>query len=145
MAVIKNSVQIERSLEDVFDYLVDLRNELEWNPDAQSMEKITEGPVGVGTKFLAKWKQSELLEVECVKFNRPHRWSHVNGGPLLVFFDATVTPLGVGSMITVHFDARPKGLLKLAFPLLLQVLKRAEKRNMLCIKQALEKRGAITG
>ena len=54
MAVIENSVQIERSPEDVFDYLVDLRNELEWNPDVESMKKLTDGPISVGTKFLAK-------------------------------------------------------------------------------------------
>jgi hypothetical protein len=37
MAVIENSVEIGRSPEDVVDYLVDLRNELKWNPDTQSI------------------------------------------------------------------------------------------------------------
>lgn len=140
MSVIENSVQLERSPEDVFDYCVDLRNELEWNPDAQSMEKITDGPIGVGAKFLAKWKQSELVEVECMRFDRPHGWSYSNGGPLSVVFDGAVTPQGAGSLLAVRFDARPSGPLKLIFPVLLQVLKRAEKRNMLCIKHALEKK-----
>ena len=140
MTVIENSVKIDRSPEEVFDYLVDLRNELEWNPDAQSMEKITEGQIGVGTKFLAKWKQSELVEVECTRFDRPHVWSYSNGGPLSVVLDAAITPQETGSMLAVRFDARPNGLLKLIFPVLLQVLKRAEKRNMRCIKDALEKK-----
>jgi carbon monoxide dehydrogenase subunit G len=140
MAVIENSVQINRSPEEVFDYCVDLRNELEWNPDVQSMEKVTDGPIGVGSKFLAKWKQSEQVEVECTRFNRPHGWTHVNGGPLAVVFDAAVTPQGAGSQLAVRFDARPNGLLKLIFPVLLQVLKRAEQRNMQCIKHALEKK-----
>lgn len=139
VAVIENSVRIERPPEDVFDYLVDLRIELEWNPDAQSMEKITEGPIGVGAKFLAKWKQSRSVEVECAKFDRPHGWSYYNGGPLSVLFDAAVTPQGAGSLLAVRFEAHPNGLLKLIFPVLLRVLKRTEKRNMLCIKQTLEK------
>jgi hypothetical protein len=71
MAVIENTVQIDRSPEEAFDYLVDLRNELEWNPGVQSMEKLTEGPIGVGTRFLAKWKQSQLIEVECIRLRTP--------------------------------------------------------------------------
>lgn len=39
MAVIDNSVQIDWSPEDVFDYLIDLHNELEWNPDVHALHK----------------------------------------------------------------------------------------------------------
>lgn len=52
-------MEIDRSPEDVFDYLVDLRHELEWNPDTQSMEKITEGSIGVGTKYLASGNRAD--------------------------------------------------------------------------------------
>jgi uncharacterized protein YndB with AHSA1/START domain len=141
MAVIENRVQVCRSPEEVFDYLVDLRNELEWNPDVQSMEKLTDGPIGVGTRFLAKWKQSKLIEVECIRFERPHRWAYSNGGLLSVVFDVTITLQGTGSLLASRFDARPHGLLKLFFPVLLRELKRAEKQNMHYIKNVLEKAG----
>jgi hypothetical protein len=141
MAVIENSVQIDRSPEEVFNYLVDLRNELKWNPDAQSMEKLTDGPIGVGTKFLAKWKQSKLIEVECIRFERPRRWAYSNGGPLSVVFDVAITPQGTGSLLVSRFDVRPHGLLKLFFPVILRELKRAEKQNMGYIKKVLEKTG----
>lgn len=141
MAVIENSVQIDRSSEAVFDYLVDLRNELEWNPDVQSMAKITDDPIGVGTKFLAKWKQSKLIEVECIRFERPYRWAYSNGGPLSVIFEVTLTPQGSGSLLFSRFDVRPRGLIQLFFPIILRQLKRAEKQNMAHIKNALEKRG----
>ncbi len=45
----------------MFDYLADPRNELEWNPKVEVMEKITDGPVGLGTKFRAKWTKSKLV------------------------------------------------------------------------------------
>jgi hypothetical protein len=141
MAVIENRVQIDRSPEKVFDYLIDLRNELEWNPDTQSMEKLTDGPIGVGTKFLAKWKQSKLIEVECIRFERPYRWAYSNGGPLSVVFEVTITPQGAGSLLASRFDVRPQGLLKLFFPVLLRELRRAEKQNMEYIKNVLEKAG----
>jgi hypothetical protein len=139
MTVIANSVQINRSPEVVFDYLVDLCNELHWNPDVQSMERLTDGPIGVGTKFLAKWKQSGLIEVECIRFERPRRWSYSNGGPLSVIFDVTLTPKQSGCMLESRFDVRPHGFLKLLFPILLRQLKHAEKENMQHIKNALEK------
>ena len=139
MAVIKNSVEIARPPEAVFDYCVDLRNELEWNPDAQSVEKITEGPIGAGTKFRVKWKQSGLIEVECTKHERPGAWRNVNGGPLAVVFDGRVVPSGNGSKLAVRFDVRPQGTMKLLFPFLLLIIKRSERRNMQRIKQALEK------
>jgi carbon monoxide dehydrogenase subunit G len=141
MAVIENSVQIDRSPEEVFDYLVDLRNELEWNPDAQSMTKITDDPIGVGTKFLAKWKQSKLVEVECIRFERPYRWVHSNGGSLTVVIDVTLKPQGTATLMVVRFDVSPRGLTRLFFPIILPQLKRAEKQNMAHIKNALEKRG----
>jgi carbon monoxide dehydrogenase subunit G len=138
MAVIENSVQIDRSPEEVFDYLVDLRNELKWNPEVESIEKLTDGMIGVGTKFLAKWKQSQLVEVECTRFDRPHGWRYINGGPLSAVLDTAIMPKGDASVLTVRFDVRPNGMLKLFFPLLFQVLKRGEKRNMQYIKGALE-------
>src|SRR5215207_5506471 len=104
MAVIENSVQINRPPEEVFDYLIDLRNELEWNPDVQSMEKITDGPIGIGTKFLAKWKQSQMIEVECIRFERPHRWTYSNGGSLSVVLDITLAPQGTGTFLASRFD-----------------------------------------
>ena len=140
MSVIENSVQIARSPDEVFDYLVDLRNELEWNPDAQSMEKLTDGAIGLGTKFLVKWKQSSLIEVECTYFDRPRHWAYTNGGALSVVFDATLTPQGTRTLIVSRFEAHPHGLVKLFFPILLQSLKRAEKQNMRRIKAMLEKK-----
>ena len=42
MPVIRNSVVLRCPPEVVFDYLSDLRAELEWNPRCQVMEKLTE-------------------------------------------------------------------------------------------------------
>jgi carbon monoxide dehydrogenase subunit G len=139
MTVIENSVQINQSPEEVFDYLVDLRNELQWNPGVQSMEKVSDGPIEVGTKFLAKWKQSQLIEVECIRFERPHRWAYSNGGPLTVVFEITLTSQGSGTLLASRFDVRPRGLMRLFFPILRRELKRVEKQNMGYIKTILEK------
>lgn len=53
MTVIINSVEIARPIEEVFDYLSDQVNELHWNPSVEAMEKLTDGPVRVGTQHPA--------------------------------------------------------------------------------------------
>ena len=74
LAVIENTVEIARTPEAVFDNLSDQGNELHWNPDCVSMEKLTTGPVDVGTRFRAKWKQGPAVETECTRFERPRMW-----------------------------------------------------------------------
>ena len=137
MAVIENHVQVQRSPEEVSDDCSDLRNELEWNPDARSVERLTAGPIGVGTRFLATWKQSGRVEVEHTRYERPRAWSTVARGPLGIRFDARVTPAGPGARLDVRFEVRPRGLARLAFPLLLPVFRRAQRRDMERIAHAL--------
>jgi uncharacterized protein YndB with AHSA1/START domain len=142
MAVIESSTLIKRGPDEVFDYLVDLRNELEWNPGVVSMEKLTDGPIGVGTRYLAKWKQSQRIEVECVAFDRPRRWVYTNGGPVAVTFTGTLTPHQTGTRLVVSFDARPRGWMRLVFPVFVLVMKRQERENMVNIRRTLERSAA---
>ena len=88
MPVIRNSVILRCPPEVVFDYLSDHRAELEWNPKCERMEKLTEGPVGLGTRYRAKWKSSPSVELETVAFERPHSWTMHNGGPIEVTLPA---------------------------------------------------------
>jgi uncharacterized protein YndB with AHSA1/START domain len=138
MAIIASTVHIERAPEDVFDYLVDLRNELEWNPGVESMEKLTEGPVGMGTRYRAKWKQSKHIEVECTAFDRPHGWVYVNGGPVSVTLTINLAADGTGTRLVSTFDGHPHGLMRLGFPVFLRIMRRQEAENMSNLKRKLE-------
>lgn len=140
MTVIRNTAMIRCTPELAFDYLSDLRNETEWNPTVESVEKLTEGPVGVGTRFRAKWKGGPAVEVETVRYERPTGWENHNGGPIRVVFIATIQPVDEGSQLTVDFDARPQGWFRLVFPLFLVKLRRDERANMTHLRQALELR-----
>jgi len=142
MAVLENSALIHRPIEDVFDFCVDMRNELTWNPQCCSMKKITQGPIGLGTKFLAKWKQSPLIEVTCTKFDRPRVWEYTNGGPLAVVFEVSLTQQNGATLLFSRFDVRPNGVMRLFFPIVLRSLRHAEQRNMESIRKALEEPGA---
>jgi len=102
------------------------------------MEKITEGPVGLGTKFKAKWHSSPLVTTECTHFDRPRSFSYHNGGPIEVDLTITLTSTAQGTLLKSRFDARPHGLLQLIFPIFLIILGRQEKANMVNVKRVME-------
>ena len=142
MAVISNSVTIRCTPEEAFDYLSDIRNELEWNPGVQSIEKITDGPVDLGTRFKAKWKSSPQLVVEIIEYERPHRWVAHNGGPIEVVVRCRLEPVADGTKLFTDFEAIPHGWFKVIFPLFLARLRREEKANMGYIRDTIESRVA---
>jgi Polyketide cyclase / dehydrase and lipid transport len=140
MAVISNSVMIRCQMETVFDYLSDHRNELDWNPAIETIEKLTDGPVGLGTKFGAKWKSSPHVVVEIVEYDRPHRWATHNGGPIEATVSFRLEPVELGTMLYADFEAVPHGWFRLIFPLFLARLRKQERANMSCLRDALEQR-----
>ncbi|PSL04614.1 polyketide cyclase/dehydrase/lipid transport protein [Haloactinopolyspora alba] len=141
MAVIRNSVVIRCTPAEAFDYLSDLRSEHEWNPDCQMVEKLTEGPIGVGTTYRAKWRHGgPPIEPEVVAYDRPHMWRTHNGGPLEVTFTGRVEGVAEGTLLSIEFAPRPHGWFRLAFPLFLVSIRRAEKNHMRHIREALERR-----
>jgi uncharacterized protein YndB with AHSA1/START domain len=140
-AVIENSIEIARTPEDVFDYLADQGNEVDWNPDCVSMEKLTDGPVGVGTRFRAKWKQGPFVVSECTRFERPRTWRYENGGPIAVVLTITLesTPSG-GTWVTSRGEWTAHGWFRLVFPVFIQVMRRAEHAVLANARRALEER-----
>jgi Polyketide cyclase / dehydrase and lipid transport len=140
MTVIENQVFLSCTPEEAFDFLSDHRAELEWNPQCQSMEKLTEGPVGLGTRYRAKWRTSPVVELETVAYDRPRSWTMHNEGSIEVTFTCHLDPLPGGTQMHVTFEPTPHGWLRLVFPVFLVILRRQEKHNMGLIKSALERR-----
>lgn len=145
MPVIKNSVILRCSPEVAFDYLSDLRAELEWNPRCQSMEKLTEGPVGLGTKYRAKWKSSPYVDLETVAFDRPRGWTVHNGGPIEVGFTCRLEPAPEGTRLDASFEPTPHGWFRLIYPIFLIIIRREEKANMRHLREALDRRAEARG
>jgi hypothetical protein len=138
MTVITSTTFIARPIEEVFDFAVDLRNELDWNPKVQSMVKITDGPIGVGTKMSGKWTKSKQIELECTRFDRPFSWTWVNGGPVSVTLTINLAEDDGGTRLDATFDAHPNGLFWLVFPIFIRMMRKEEAQNMDLVKAHLE-------
>jgi uncharacterized protein YndB with AHSA1/START domain len=76
MATIRGEIVIGRPVDVVFDYVADQSNEPRYNPHMVRAEKITQGPVGKGTRFrsavAAGGRTADLL-CEITACDRPRR------------------------------------------------------------------------
>ncbi len=138
MAVIENTVEIAKPVDEVFDFAADMRNELKWNPDVESMEMIGDGPVGLGTRFRAKWHTSPPVVTECTTYERPARFAYHNDGPIEVDLTISLTPTASGTLLRSRFDATAHGFFRLVFPIFLVIMRRQERANLANVKRFLE-------
>ena len=140
MPVIKNSVILPCSPQVAFDYLSDPRSELEWNPKCESMEKLSEGAVGPGAEYRAKWRGSPYLVLHTVAFDPPYGWTMHNGGPIEVTFSCRLEGVPEGTRLHAAFTPIPHGWFRLVFPIFLIMIRRDEKANMGHLRKAVERR-----
>ena len=66
MIRIEGEIVINRSPEEVFDFIADECNEARYNPRMRHAEQISDSPIGVGTRFRA----------ESAGMGRPRRDDH---------------------------------------------------------------------
>lgn len=139
--VIENTVGIARSPEEVFDYLADQGHEPEWNPDCVSMQKLTDGPVGIGSKFRAKWKQGPVVFTEVTAYERPRMWTYVNGGSIGCVLTVTLEPAsGGGTRLTSRGVWTANGFARLFFPVFMRIMRKAEVQVLANARGAMEER-----
>jgi hypothetical protein len=52
VATYETELAIPRSVEKTFAFVSDFRNASRWDPRTYGVEKVTDGPIGVGTRFV---------------------------------------------------------------------------------------------
>lgn len=114
------SVEVERSPEDVFAYLDDLERHGEWQSNILSSKRETDGPTGVGTRATDVRRvpgrtQSVTYEITAHDPPRKFAFRGVNG-PVRPVGSVTVEPVGGGgSRVTIELDFRGNGLVGAIF------------------------------
>jgi polyketide cyclase/dehydrase/lipid transport protein len=136
---VENAIEICRSPEDVFDYLTGITKEAEWNPRTRRAEKLTPGPIGLGTRFGAEWIKGNPAIVEYVGFERPMAWaSTARSRRLGAKGEGRISPTEQGSRVVVSTNLRPKGLLALLLPLMRRIMHEREDQNLERVNAILE-------
>jgi Polyketide cyclase / dehydrase and lipid transport len=142
LAVIEVEADIRRSPEDVFDYASDPAHEPEWNLRMKRLEKLTDGPLGVGARYRMEFTQGPPANSECVRFERPNLWELAGGSKIIRSgFRGRVGPSGDGSHLVLRMEIRLRGPLGLALPLMRRRMQRELERDLATIKARLEGAG----
>lgn len=141
---VEGEVVIERSVEAVFDFVADERNEPSYNPQMTDVRMASPDPIGVGSRFRAVMTGAggaTEMTIEFTAFNRPYRLSskthlaNMEIAGTLVF-----EPIREGTRMRWIWDLRPRGFLWLLSPVVRRLGERQERRIWTGLKQVLEAR-----
>ena len=140
MASVRNIAHARCTPEEAFDYLSDHRNELDWGPSCEAVEKLTEGPIGVGTRFYAKWKGSPPAELEILTFDRPRTWTAISRSRGIdMHFSGTVEPTDDGVRVVGELQPTARGLLRLIVPIMVMSMRRESPATVKGMEKALQR------
>jgi uncharacterized protein YndB with AHSA1/START domain len=138
------NVDIARPVEEVFDYLADARNEPAWLPGAERVEKLTDGPVGLGTRFRGRYARAGEVELELVAYERPARVTFRASSRIVEFDDAVeLSARGDATELRAVMLARPRGVMRLFEPLMARTMRRQFAANWAFLRDRLEADGDV--
>ena len=123
--------------DQVFDTLADLRNDTQWNSRVSSAELRSAEPIELGSHF-AIVNGGTAYEVTITTYEPPSRLVlEASGNPDLTI-TYTLAPTTDGTQLDSDFDFRPKGVLKVLFPLLAPVIRRNVPKQHASLKTLCE-------
>ncbi len=141
MANYNATVSSPKSPEEAFDYLADFSNAPEWDPNTSSSECVSgqPGTVGATYKVVTEFGGREMeLTYETVEVDRPRRVVLQSGNGSTEIRDTmTFEPVPNGTDVTYDANVKPKGLMKLADPVLTLMFKRVGDRAAEGLRKAL--------
>jgi uncharacterized protein YndB with AHSA1/START domain len=136
-----NTITIERSVHDVFQFLADFENVPKWNYAIVETRKTSHGQVGVGATYhqLRSVPAGSEEEFEVTEFELDQRLA-ISGtlGPVEGTVTYELQPFGAGTRLTNWADLHGRGLAKLAAPLAAGRIREAVAANLAKLKELLE-------
>jgi hypothetical protein len=147
MFTIDGGGHLRQPPEVVFDFLADLRNENEWNPDVKNVRLVTGEPIGAGTAFEETVRGAGTMLIRHTGFERPRRLTLVCESPRIDMgfgFDFAAAEDG-GTDFTVQAEVRPKGAVRIFEPLLAMAFRSSMKKRPAQMQAALDRRRGASG
>jgi uncharacterized protein YndB with AHSA1/START domain len=143
MAKEEFSTTIDRSVEDVWKFVMDLSNEPTWNPQVVEPKWTSTGPVGVGTTAEFKGKMGNstktvLMRVTEYELGRRISMEHITGPLKGTTESETFEAIEGKTRFTRRFDLKYSGFFKLLGPFVTPSMRRGAEASMGSLKRALE-------
>jgi hypothetical protein len=142
MTHIAGEVTIDAPPGEVFDMVADERNEPRYNHRIVRAEKVSEGPVGTGTRFVAEPKSMGTkgeMTLEILEYDRPHRLHNVVSSSYMQV-DGTLTfdQVEGGTRLRWDWDVALIGPVRILSPVLTLLGPGWERRNWVGLKKYME-------
>lgn len=146
MAGYSVSSHVDAPVEDVFGAYADLRNAAERIGGISRIEVLTEGPIGVGTRWretrvMFGKEATEEMEITVFEMNRRYVARAETCGAVHVF-EFAFAPEGGGTRVTLSASVRPvttmAKVLGLLAPLMLGAMKKCVLKDMEDMKGSIE-------
>ena len=143
MIKVKKSVIIELPAEEIFTYLTDLDNLVDWSSPVVAVRKISPGAMCVGAtlrttmRFLGRWMD---ITFEVVEFD-PSRCLTIKSisgcAPCLFSYQFEPVEDG-GTSVCLQTVIHSTGIMELAEPVVTRVARRQLEHDLLTLKDLLE-------
>ena len=136
-------VLIDRPTKDVFAFVSNPNNMSKWNSAVVSLEQVSSGAVGVGSKFKTVGEMmGRRIEGEMqITAHEPDTKCgfQVNAGPMQVNLTLSFKTVGTGTKVSLNAQGNPGGIFKLAEGVMTGQIKSMMEGNLARLKDALEK------
>jgi hypothetical protein len=139
----EQSIVIDCPIGDVFAFVADQRNTPQWQAGLVEVQRLTDGPSGVGTRhaFIRKFLGRRMVgrnEFIAYETNRRVTFRTTSGPPLEASY--LFEPVGEGTRLTSRVQFQSSGLGRLLEPVMAAGLRREMKSAFPALKALLEDR-----
>jgi mannose-6-phosphate isomerase-like protein (cupin superfamily) len=140
---IAQNVDIRCSLEEVFAFVADPRNDTHWTPAVEEVHKTSEGPLGAGTMFEAVFRLLGRRFVATFKIaeyepNRKVVLEPPTSGPVQLVGTRSVEVVPGGARLSITIEGRTGGFFRVAEPIFARLASRQLKASLADLKDLLE-------
>jgi len=137
------STLIDHPVKDVFAFVSNLNNMSKWNSAVVSLQQLTPGAVGVGTKFKSVGEMMGRRiegEVQVTSYEPDTKTDfQMNAGPMQINVTISFKPVGTGTKVGLNAQGNPAGVFKLAEGIMQGRIKSLMEENLARLKSVLEK------
>jgi carbon monoxide dehydrogenase subunit G len=134
---------IDKPVKDVFAFVANPNNMSKWNSAVVSLQQVTPGEVGVGTKFKSIGEMMGRRiegEMQITAYEPDARCGfQVNAGPMQVNMTMSFKTVGTGTKISLNAQGNPAGFFKIAEGMMAGRVKSMMEENLVRLKSVLEK------